>query len=59
VVDACEPASDRQCLKEYYCAEPLSEDGAIDRIWRKLCGLAELLPKSARKKRKAVAAAVS
>jgi hypothetical protein len=59
VVDACEPARDRQRLKEWYRAELLSDDGAIDRIWRKLRDLAASLQESARKKRKAVAAALS
>jgi hypothetical protein len=59
VVDACEPAGDPRGLKEWYRTELLSDDGAIDRIWRKLRDLGKSLPLSARKKRKAVAAALS
>jgi hypothetical protein len=59
VVDACEPAGDPRGLKERYRRELLSDDGAIDRIYRRLRDLAKTLPKSARKKRTAVAAALS
>jgi len=59
VVDGCEPAGDPRGLKEWYRTELLSDDGAIDRIWRKLRDLSKSLPRSARKKRKAVAAALS
>jgi hypothetical protein len=37
----------------------LGDDGAIDRIWRKLRDQGKSLPSGARKKRKAVAAALS
>ena len=59
VVDACEPSGDPRGLKTWYRNELLSDDGAIDRIWRKLRDLSKSLPRSARKKRKAVAAALS
>jgi hypothetical protein len=61
VVDACEPSGDPRGLKRWYRNELLSDDGAIDRIWRKLRALAKSLPQSARacKKRAAVAAALS
>jgi len=59
VVDVCEPAGDPRGLKEWYRTELLSDDGAIERIWRKLRDLGKSLPLSARKKRKAVAAALS
>jgi hypothetical protein len=59
VVDACEPKGDPHGLGNWYRTELLTDDGAIDRIWRKLRGLSKSLPKSARKKRKAVAAALS
>ena len=59
VVDICEPAGDPRGLKRWYRTELLSDDGAIDRIWRKLRDLGKSLPLSARKKRKAVAAALS
>jgi hypothetical protein len=59
VVDACEPAGDPRDIKGRYRTELLSDDGAIDRIWRKLRDLGKSLPKRARKKRKVVAAALS
>lgn len=59
VVDACEPQDDPNDLKGWYRAELLRDDGAIDRIWRKLRDQGESLPSGARKKRKAVAAALS
>jgi len=59
VVAACEPAGDPRGLKERYRTELLSDDGAIDRIFRRLRDLAKSLPQSARKKRTAVAAALS
>jgi len=59
VVDACEPPGDPYDLTGWYRAELLRDDGAIDRIWRKLRDLSKSLPLSARKKRKAVAAALS
>jgi hypothetical protein len=59
VVDACEPKGDPRGLKQWYRTELLSDDGAIERVWRKLRELAKALPLSARKKRKAVAAALS
>jgi len=59
VVDACEPPGDPHDLKGWYRAELLRDDGAIDRIWRKLRDQGKSLPSSARKKRKAVAAALS
>jgi len=59
VVDACEPPGDPRGLKEWYRTELLTDDGAIDRIWRKLRDLGKSLPVSARKRRKPVAAALS
>lgn len=59
VVDACEPPGDPHDLKGWYRAELLRDDRAIDRIWRKLRDQGESLPSGARKKRKAVAAALS
>jgi hypothetical protein len=59
VVDACEPRGDPFDLKGWYHRELLNDDGAIDRIWRKLRRLARSLPLSADKKRKAVAAALT
>ena len=59
VVSACEPAGDPRGLKDQYRRELLDDDGAIDRIFRRLRDLAKSLPKGAHKKRKAVAAALS
>ena len=62
VVDACEPPGDPRNKKDWYRNELLRDDGAIDRIWRKLRDLSKSLPKDKRKerkKRKAVAAALS
>jgi hypothetical protein len=59
VVNACEPAGDPRGLEGWYRTELLSDDGAIDRIFRELREIARWLPLSARKKRKAVAAALS
>ena len=59
VVDACEPLGDPKDLKGWYRAELLRDDAAIDRIWRKLRDQGQALPSGARKKRKAVAAALS
>jgi hypothetical protein len=59
VVDACEPRGDPWNMKGWYRDELLRDDGAIDRIWRKLRNLGKSLPRGARKKRKAVADALS
>lgn len=62
VVDAFEPPGDPRNKKDWYRDELLRDDGAIDRIWRKLRDLAKSLPadkRKERKKRKAVAAALS
>lgn len=60
VVDACEPSGDPRGLKTWYRNELLSDDGAIDRIWRKLRDLSKSLPRSALSVRQAqVAAALS
>ncbi len=58
VVDACYPASDADDWKAWYRAELLQDDGAIDRIWRRLRELGKSLPAHAYKKRNAVAAAL-
>ena len=62
VVDACEPPGDPRNKKQWYYNELLRDDGAIDRIWRKLRDLSKALPRDRRKhrkKRKAIAAALS
>lgn len=58
VVDTCYPG-DPYNYKYDYRHQLLHDDGAIDRIWRKLRELGRSLPPSARKERKAVAAALS
>lgn len=59
VVDACEPASDPHDMKSWYRSELLRDDGAIDRIWRKLRDLAKRLPIERAEARSAVAAALT
>lgn len=59
VVDACEPLGDPHDWKGWYRAALLRDDAAIDRIWRKLRDQGKSLPLGARKKRKAVAAALT
>lgn len=62
VVDTCEQPGDPRNKKQWYHDELLRDDGAIDRIWRKLRDLAKSLPRDRRrqqKKRKAIAAALS
>lgn len=61
VVDACEPNADPKDWKGRYRAQLLKDDGAIDRIWRRLRRVRKRLPKTeaAEPKRKAVAAALS
>lgn len=60
IVDACEPAGDPSDMKGWYRSELLSDDGAIDRIWRNLHRKAKTLPRDdAPAQRKAVAAALS
>lgn len=61
VVDACEPNGDPKDRKGQYRAQLLEDDGAIDRIWRKLQRLEGALPKTeaTESKREAIAAALS
>jgi hypothetical protein len=59
VVDACEPENDPHDWKGWYRSKLMKDDGAIDRIWRKLLRSAETLPSRQPKERKAVAAALS
>jgi hypothetical protein len=59
VVDACEPPGDPHDWKGWYRAELLRDDAAIDGIWRKLKNQGKSLPRGARKKRKAIAAALT
>jgi len=60
VVDACEPVGDPHDMKSWYRAELLTDDRAIERIWRNLRRKAESLPRNGpTTKRKAVAAALS
>lgn len=59
VVDACEPEGDPHDMKGWYRDELLRDDGAIDRIWRNLRGLAKRLPGRSTDARNAVAAALS
>lgn len=59
VVDACEPEGDPHDWKGWYRNELLRDDGAIDKIWRKLRGLAKLLPGRSTDARNTVAAALS
>jgi hypothetical protein len=58
VVDACEPG-DPDNMKSWYRSELLRDDASIDRIYRKFRDLSRSLPPGARRKRKAVAAALS
>jgi len=59
VVDACEAAGDPHDMKGWYRSELLSDDGAIERIWRNLRRKAKTLPRNDVAKRKAVASALS
>ena len=59
VVDACEPEGDPHDMKGWYRSELLHHDGAIDKIWRNLRGLAKRLVGRGTKARNAVAAALS
>lgn len=59
VVDACEPIPDPHDWKGWYRSLLLTDDAAIDTIWRKLRGLAKTLPGRGTAARKAVAAALS
>lgn len=60
VVDACEPAGDPHDMTSWYRSELLTDDRAIERIWRNLRRKAETLPRAApTAQRKAVAAALS
>jgi len=59
-VDACEPVGDPHDMESWYRAELLTDDHAIERIWRNLRRKAEALPRNgSTTKRKAVAAALS
>jgi hypothetical protein len=59
IVDACEPEGDPHDMKGWYRDELLRDDGAIDKIWRNLRGLAKRLLGRGTDERKAVAAALS
>lgn len=59
VVDATEPEGDPHDMKGWYRSELLRDDGAIDRIWRKLRDLGKSLPVERTEARNAVAAALS
>jgi hypothetical protein len=59
VVNACEPEGNPYDWKGWYRTELLRDDGAIDRIWRKLREQGKRLPRSATAERKAIAAALS
>ncbi len=59
VVDATEPEGDPHDMKGWYRSELLRDDGAIDRIWRKLRDLGKSLPVEQADARTAVAAALS
>jgi hypothetical protein len=59
VVDTCEPEDDPRNMKLWYRHELLRDDGAIDRIERKLQRLRESLSESATNKLSAVDAALS
>ena len=58
VVHACEPEGDPHDMKGWYRSELLHDDGAIDRIWRKLRDLAKTLPGTRTKARTKVADAL-
>ena len=58
-VDATEAEGDPHNWKGWYRGELLHDDGAIDRIWRKLRRLARVLPGKRTKARTAVAKALS
>jgi len=58
VVDACEPEGDPHHMKDWYRRELLRDDGAIDRIWRKLRRLGKELPLERDAARTAVATAL-
>jgi hypothetical protein len=59
VVDACEPAGDPHDMKGWYRNELLRDDGAIERIWRKLRDLGKRLPIEHAQARSAVATALT
>ena len=59
VVDACESADDPHQWKLWYRHELLRDDGAIDRIWRKLRRLSKSLAEGATTASDTVAAALS
>jgi hypothetical protein len=59
VVDACEPAGDPRNWKGWYRSSLLTDDAAIDTIWRKLRRLGKTLAGRGTPSRKAVAAALS
>jgi hypothetical protein len=59
IVDACEPNGDPHDMKGWYRSELLRDDGAIDKIWRNLRGLAKTLAGRGTEARNAVAAALS
>jgi hypothetical protein len=59
VVDATEPDGDPHDMKGWYRSALLVDDGAIDRIWRKLRDLGNDLPIERAEARTAVAAALT
>jgi hypothetical protein len=59
VVDACEPPEDPHNWKGWYRSSLLTDDTAIDTIWRKLRRLGKTLAGRGTAARKAVAAALS
>jgi len=59
VVDACYPDGDPRDWKGWYRSLLLTDDAAIDTIWRKLRGLAKTLPGRGTAARNAVAAALT
>jgi len=59
IVDACEPDGDPLDMKGWYRNELLRDDGAIDKIWRNLRGLAKTLAGRGTEARNTVAAALS
>lgn len=59
VVDACEPQGDPHDMKSWYRGELLSDDQAIDRIYRSLRDRAKRLPGRNTHARQSIAAALS
>lgn len=59
VVDACEPADDPRDWKGWYRSSLLTDDAAIDTIWRKLRRIGKTLAGRGTAARNAVAAALS